>query len=44
MPILTLREVDALRKKEEELGIVRDQSWAWVSGELVDDVEGEDDG
>jgi hypothetical protein len=32
MPILTLREVEAMRNKEAELGIVRNEGWAWVNG------------
>lgn len=34
MPILTLREVSAVKDKEAELGIVRNEGWAWVSGAL----------
>lgn len=33
LPVLTLREVDALREKDGELGIARGTHWAWVSNE-----------
>ncbi len=32
LPILTLSELEALREKEADLGIVRNEGWAWVSG------------
>lgn len=37
LPVLTLRELDAMKDKDGELGISRDMHWAWVSN-------GEDDG
>ena len=37
LPVLTLRELEALKEKDGELGIARGSSWAWVSREGVDD-------
>lgn len=32
LPVLTLRELDAMKDKDGELGIARGTHWAWVSG------------
>lgn len=37
LPVLTLRELEALKEKDGELGIARGSNWAWVSREGVDD-------
>jgi hypothetical protein len=45
LPIMTLRELEALKQKDEELGIVRGGDWAWVSREMLgeeDNLEWED--
>jgi hypothetical protein len=42
LPVLTLRELDALKEKDGELGIARGGGWAWVSREedvIEDDLE-----
>jgi hypothetical protein len=41
LPVLTLRELDALKEKDGELGIARGGGWAWVNRE--DDVNEDDD-
>lgn len=33
LPVLTLRELEALKEKDGELGIARGSNWAWVSRE-----------
>lgn len=33
LPVLTLRELDAMKDKDGELGISRGMHWAWVSNE-----------
>jgi hypothetical protein len=44
MPILTLRELDAMRDKEADLGIVRNEGWAWVNGGFTETKrDGSDD-
>lgn len=36
LPVLTLRELDAMKDKDGELGISRGMHWAWVSNEEDD--------
>jgi hypothetical protein len=44
LPVLTLRELQALRQKDGELGIARGGEWAWVSrGSYDGEEEDEDD-
>ncbi|WVQ85061.1 hypothetical protein IAT38_007225 [Cryptococcus sp. DSM 104549] len=42
LPVLTLRELDALKEKDGELGIQRGGDWAWVSREVTVDENGEE--
>lgn len=37
LPVLTLRELEALKQKDGELGIAPGRDWAWMSWE--DDEE-----
>ncbi|WVF69004.1 hypothetical protein IAT40_003778 [Kwoniella sp. CBS 6097] len=39
LPVLTLRELEALKEKDGELGIQRGGDWAWVSRETEDGQE-----
>ena len=34
LPVMTIRELEALKEKDGELGIARGGGWAWVSQEL----------
>lgn len=34
LPIMTLNELEALRRRDEDHGIVRGGHWAWVSKEV----------
>lgn len=42
LPVLTLRELQALKQKDGELGIARGGEWAWVSREMADEGSAED--
>ncbi|AFR98643.1 hypothetical protein C343_06621 [Cryptococcus neoformans C23] len=39
-PVLTLRELQAIREKDGDLGIQRGGHWAWVSREVMVDEDG----
>ncbi|WVR06518.1 hypothetical protein IAU60_003549 [Kwoniella sp. DSM 27419] len=39
LPVLTLRELEALKEKDGELGIQRGGDWAWVSRGSIDERE-----
>ncbi|WVQ96519.1 hypothetical protein IAU59_003624 [Kwoniella sp. CBS 9459] len=43
LPVLTLRELEALKEKDGELGIQRGGDWAWVSRETEEGQEDPED-